>query len=55
MEWDHADEKQQNATGHVFQLIELHLPVPFVEVRTHEIDTINDYERTIQWVRNGFR
>lgn len=47
--------KMQNGTGHVFQLIEPHLPVPFVEVRTHEIDTINDYERAIQWVRNGFR
>lgn len=47
--------KMQNGNGHVFQLIEPHLPVPFVEVRTHEIDTINDYERAIQWVRNGFR
>lgn len=47
--------KMQNGSGHVFQLIEPHLPVPFMEVRTHEIDTVNDYERAIQWVRNGFK
>lgn len=47
--------KMRNGSGHVFQLIEPHLPVPFLEVRTHEIDTINDYERAIQWVQNGFR
>lgn len=46
--------KMQNGTGHVFQLIEPYLPVRFLEARTREIDTINDYERAIQWVRNDF-
>ena len=48
-------QKMTNGTGHVFQLIEPHLPVPFLEIRTREIDTINDYERAIAWVKNGFR
>lgn len=48
-------DKMQSGSGHVFQVIEPHLPVPFMEVRTHEIDTVNDYERAIRWVRNGFR
>ncbi len=47
-------EKMTGGTGHVFQLIEPYLPVPFLEIRTREIDTINDYERAITWVKNGF-
>lgn len=46
--------KIQNGIGHVFHLIEPYLPIPFLEVRTREIDTINDYERAVEWVRNSF-
>lgn len=46
--------KMQNGKGHVFQLIEPYLPVRFMELRTREIDTINDYERAVAWVKNGF-
>lgn len=31
------------------------LPIPFLELRTREIDTVNDYERAVEWVRNNFR
>lgn len=48
-------KKMLTGTGHVFQLIEPYLPVPFMELRTREIDTINDYERAVTWVRNGFK
>ncbi len=47
--------KIQNGTGHVFQLIEPYLPIPFMELRTREVDTINDYERAVNWVKNGFQ
>lgn len=47
--------KMMNGTGHVFQLIEPYLPVSFMELRTREIDTVNDYERAVAWVRNGFK
>lgn len=46
--------KMLKGNGHVFQLIEPYLPVQFMELRTREIDTINDYERATEWVRNGF-
>lgn len=46
--------KMQNGKGHVFQLIEAYLPVIFMELHTREIDTINDYERAVAWVKNGF-
>lgn len=47
--------KMINGQGHVFQLIEPYLPVRFMELRTREIDTINDYERATEWVRGGFQ
>ncbi len=47
--------KIQNGKGHVFQLVEPYLPLPFLEVRTCEIDTINDYKHAVEWVKNGFR
>ena len=47
--------KIKNGQGHVFQLIEPYLPIPFLELRTREIDTVNDYERAVEWVRNNFR
>ena len=47
-------EKMQNGTGHVFQLAEPYLPLPFINIRTREIDTINDYERAVTWVKNNF-
>ena len=46
--------KMLTGTGHVFQLIEPYLPVPFLELRTKEIDTVNDYERAVEWVKNGY-
>ncbi len=46
--------KMLTGNGHVFHLIEPYLPVPFMELRTREIDTINDYERATEWVRRGF-
>lgn len=48
-------DKIQKGMGHVFQLIEPYLPVEFMNIRTREIDTINDYERAVQWVRNGYQ
>lgn len=47
--------KMIKGNGHVFQLIEPYLPVAFMEMRTREIDTINDYERAAEWVRCGFQ
>ena len=32
-------------------MVETYLPLPFMELRTREIDTINDYERAVNWVK----
>lgn len=47
-------KKVLHGSGHVFQLLEPYLPLPFLELRTKEIDTVNDYERAVAWVKNGF-
>ncbi len=47
-------KKILQGTGHVFQLLEPYLPLPFLMLRTREIDTVNDYERAVAWVKNGF-
>lgn len=46
--------KLLDGTGHVFQLLEPHLPLLFLDVRTREIDTVNDYKNAVLWVKNGF-
>lgn len=33
----------------MFQLVEQYLPLPFMNIRTKEIDTMNDYERAVKW------
>ena len=40
--------------GHVFQIIEPMLPIPMIYVRTKEIDTVDDYERAVKWIQNGY-
>jgi len=47
--------KIQKGTGHAFHLIEPYLPMELMEIRTKEIDTMNDFEHAIQWVQNGFQ
>lgn len=39
---------------HVFHLVEPMLPLPMIYLRTKEIDTIDDYERAVAWVRSGY-
>lgn len=41
--------------GHVYQMLESLLPLKVMEIRTKEVDTPNDYEQALQWVRNGYR
>lgn len=48
-------ERLKQGHGHVFQLIKPFLPLDFLEIRTREIDTINDYEHAVSWVKNGFK
>jgi choline kinase len=38
------------ACGHVYELLEPHLPLPAVHVRAREIDTSDDYDRAVAWL-----
>lgn len=40
--------------GHVYQLIEGQLPIKSLYLRTKEVDTPNDYENAVRWVKAGF-
>lgn len=46
--------KMLKGNGYVFQMIEPYLPIPFMELRTKEIDTVNDYERAVAWVKGNY-
>ena len=41
-------------TGHVYQMLEPLMPIKVKEIRTREIDTMNDYEKAVEWVRNNY-
>ncbi len=47
-------ERILDGTGHTYQLIEPSLPMPYRYIRTKEIDTPDDYERAVRWVRGGY-
>lgn len=47
-------EKIINGSGHTYQLIEPFLPMPYIYLRTKEIDTPDDYDRAVRWVKGGY-
>lgn len=44
----------RNVTGHVYSILEPLLPLPMKFIRTKEIDTLDDYDRAIEWVKNNY-
>lgn len=50
-----ATLRQANEEGraelHVYQILEPLLPLPAVDVRATEVDTIEDYERALTWMK----
>ena len=47
-------EKVLSGSGHTYQLIEPYLPMPYMYLRTKEIDTPDDYDRAVRWVKGGY-
>lgn len=47
-------ERLVPSKGHVYPMIEVCLPLRLNEIRTKEIDTINDYENAVKWVKNNY-
>lgn len=48
-------ERLQPGTGHVCQMLEPILPIKVIRIRTREVDTANDYERAVAWVKNNYK
>lgn len=47
-------ERLQEGKGYIYEMIQPLLPIKVTNVRAREIDTPEDYERTIEWVKNGY-
>lgn len=43
-----------NGIGHVYQMLEPLLPIKVKQINTREIDTMNDYEEAIRWIKNNY-
>ncbi len=39
---------------HVYMMIEPLMPIKVMHISTKEVDTVNDYQKAIEWVRNGY-
>lgn len=48
-------DRLQPQEHHVYQMIEPLLPIKVMKIRTKEIDTQHDYEKAVEWVRNGYK
>lgn len=46
--------KLQPYNGYIFEMLEPLLPMLAIEVRTREIDTPEDYENAVEWVKKGY-
>lgn len=59
LEWTGMAQVQRDkltpGEGHVYQMLESLLPIKVMEIRTKEVDTPNDYEKALHWVRNGYQ
>lgn len=42
------------ADKHVYMMLESNLPIDVMKIRTKEIDTQNDYEKAVEWVKKGY-
>ena len=48
-----AKTKLTCASSHVYDVLNPVLPLPAITVRSREIDTQEDYDRAIEWFKNG--
>lgn len=57
-EWDGIIKIKSNkvlrGNGHVYEIVEKILPIRSILVHSRNIDTPEDYENTIEWVKNGY-
>lgn len=41
--------------GHIYEMLTDALPMDVMNIETRDIDTQDDYERTVKWVKNGYK
>ena len=60
MSWNGQGSQKLNqkkivpADKHVYMMLESNLPIDVMKIRTKEIDTQNDYEKAVEWVKKGY-
>lgn len=56
MDWSCKIKKDRlvSGDGHVYKMLEPLLPLELKLIRSKEIDTINDYENAIKWVKSNY-
>ena len=42
-------------SNYIYETIEHNLPIQAVEVNAMEVDTQDDYENVIEWVKSGYK
>ncbi len=47
-------DKLKECNDYVFEMIEPLLPLNTLKIRTREIDTPEDFENAVEWVKNGY-
>ncbi|MCR5317977.1 MAG: NTP transferase domain-containing protein [Treponema sp.] len=49
-----ASNRISLGTHHIYHLLEPLMPLKVMEISTREIDTENDYNNAVQWIKNGY-
>ena len=47
-------ERLQTKSGYIFEMIQPLLPLKYINIRARGIDTPEDYEKTLEWVKNRY-
>ncbi len=59
LEWSGLAKISNNlitpSNGHVYQILIPLLPIDYLEIQTIDIDTVEDYEKAINWVNGEYR
>lgn len=42
------------ADKHVYMMLEPLMPIKVMHISTKEVDTVNDYQNAVEWVKNGY-
>ena len=49
-----STEVLRGGNGHVYQLVEHLLPIDMLYIRSKEVDTPDDYNEMVRWIKNNY-